>query len=103
MNYGHNLDPDMEKLISLLKKILKKHPPSAEQLAKLGDSKAFNLNICFLTFIPMSPDEMDELNDIYEEYLNRGDDASTREEAVDLEFRLTGDDLDFLKNNGLSF
>ena len=102
MNYGHNLDPDMEKLISLLKKILKKHPPSAEQLAKLGDSKAFNLNICFLTFVPMSAEELDELNEIYEEYLSRSDEEGRREE-VELEFRLTNDDLSFLKRNGLSF
>ena len=103
MEYGNNLDPDIEKLIKLLKKILKKHPKSLEQIAKMADPKAINVNVCFLTFVPMTPDDLEELNEVYEEYVSRTEEHGVWGEDSNLEFRLTQEDLDFLKQNGLHF
>ncbi|OGW76263.1 MAG: hypothetical protein A3J52_01850 [Omnitrophica bacterium RIFCSPHIGHO2_02_FULL_49_9] len=103
MNYGNNMDPDIEKLIQLFKKILKKHPQEAEHLSKIFDSKSINLNLCFLAFVPMSEEEVGELNEIYEDALSRSEDALQHDLEHNLEFRLTNGDLDFLKKNGIQF
>jgi hypothetical protein len=103
MNHGHNMDPDFEKLLQLLKKILRKHPQTAEQIAKLGSNKGFNLNICFLTFLPMTPDELEELSEMYEEQLRKTEESHAATGDADMEFRLTNEDMDFLKKNGLEF
>jgi len=103
MNYGHNMDPDIEKLIHLLKKILKKDPQGSEQLSKIFDNKALNINLCFLTFVPMSFDEVDELNELYEDVMSRGEDAFRRDLESELEFKLNHNDVEFLKKNGMYF
>ena len=99
MSQWNHMDPDIEKLVRLLKKIIKKHPQGAEQLQKALDSNALNLNLCFLTVVAMSPEEMDGWNQLYEDVMNRADDQGRH----DLEFEITHDDIDFLKENGLSF
>jgi hypothetical protein len=103
MNYGHNMDPDIEKLISLLKKILRKNPMNSDQVSKLGDFKGVNLNICFVTLLPMTPEELDEFNESLEDYLNGGEEQRSQDRDPDLEFKLNNRDLDFLKENGLQF
>jgi len=103
MNYGNNMDPDIEKLIKLFKKIMKKDPKTSEQLSKMLDNKAINVNLCFITFLPMSADDLDEFNEIYEDVLNRTEDGIKADTDSELEFELTLGDLDFLKKNGIEF
>lgn len=102
---NHNsMDGDIRKLLSLLKKILKNHPQGSDQLAQFMDQKSFNLNLCFLTFIPMSPEELMEFEEMYEDYLNEVEEtSSSRREDHKLEFKLSADDLDFLRKNGIQF
>lgn len=102
MGYGNHSDPDIEKLLLLLRKILKKHPEGSEQLAKMMKQNGLSLNLCFLTFVPMTSEEMDELNDMYETYMSRSKEVRQGEEG-ELEFGLTREDLDFLKRNGIQF
>jgi hypothetical protein len=102
MSYGSNMDPDFEKLIKLLRTIIKKHPKAAEQMQKMTDANtnSINLNICIMTLVPMTPEDLEELSDLYEDSLHRADGGDG---GPELEFKLTHEDLDFLKNNGLEF
>ena len=73
MNHDNNMEGDVTKLLALLKKILKNYPQGSDQIAKFMDQKSFNLNLCFLTFVPMSPEDLMEFEEMYEEYFNRSD------------------------------
>ena len=101
---AHNdMDGDIRKLLSLLKKILKNHPQGSEQISKFMDQKSFDLNLCFLTFVPMSPEDLMEFEEMYEEYLIRSEESSSDREAYQLEFKLNSEDVDFLRKNGICF
>ena len=105
---GHgDMESDIRKLLNLLKKILKNHPHGSEDVAKFLDQKSFNLNLCFLTFIPMTPEELMEFEEMYDDYLNQAENVIPRKDEAKtdprLEFRLTNDDLDFLKKHGMKF
>lgn len=102
MNHD-DMEGDIRKLLTLLKKILKSHPQNSEQFSKLLDQKAFNLNLCFLTFVPMSPDDLDELEDMYEEFLHQTDGLLHKRDSSKIEFKLNSDDIDFLKKHGIRF
>ena len=99
----NNMDGDIRKLLALLKKILKNHPQGSEQIAKFMDQKSFDLNLCFFTFVPMSPEDLMEFEEMYEEFLNRSEETSSDDENSKIEFKLNSEDLHFLKNNGIRF
>ena len=107
MNHPNDMDGDIKKLLTLLKKILKNHPQGWDQISKLmeqkGDPKSFNLNLCFFTFIPMSPEELMEFEEMYDDYLNEVEESISRHDDSKLEFKLNTDDIDFLKKNGIRF
>ena len=99
-----NMEGDIRKLLALLKKILKSHPQSSGELAKLMDEKSLNLNLCFFTFLPMSPDDLDDIEDMYQEFLNQTSGPnSSKEKHSKIEFKLSSDDIDFLKKHGIRF
>lgn len=95
-------EKNMAQLIKLLKKLM------ASQFRGGGPIKDFpmgtkagqgvNINFCFLSFFPMSPEELDDLEDLYEQYLSEEDKS-----AGDLSPDLTASDLDFLRKNGIRF
>ena len=94
---------DIAKLMQLLKKILKHHPASSE-IAKMMDQKSFNLNLCFLTFMPVTPEELEALEEMYEEYLKQPDVSGVpQKKSPKLEFRLNPEDIKFLKQYGIRF
>jgi hypothetical protein len=100
-----DMNSDVRKLLNLLKKILRNHPNGSEEAVKFLDQKSFNLNLCFLTFMPMSPEDMAEFEDLYEEWMIRseeGDLASRRREGK-IDFKLSSEDVDFLKRHGIKF
>lgn len=107
MNHPNDMDGDIKKLLTLLKKILKHHPQGSDQISKFLDQKteqkAFNLNLCFFTFIPMSPEELMEFEEMYDDYLSEVEESAVRRDDPKLEFKLSTDDLDFLKKNGIRF
>ena len=104
---GHDdMSSDIKKLLNLLKKILKNHPHGSEEVAQFLDQKSFNLNLCFLTFVPMSPEDLAEFEDLYEEWMARseeGVDSLLPQGDAKVEFKLNSEDLDFLKKNGIKF
>lgn len=101
---SHNdMSGDIRKLLVLLKKILKNHPQGSEQISKFIDQKSFNLNLCFLTFVPMDPEDLMEFEEMYEDYLSRSEESAFHREALKLEFKLNSEDADFLRKNGIRF
>lgn len=101
-----DMDGDISKLIALLKKILKHHPNGAEIAKWMGEQQnAVNLNMCFLTIVPMGSEDLDDLEDIYDDYLKNSDELLPIQEKKQpkLEFRLSSDDVYFLKENGIKF
>lgn len=102
MNQG-DMNEDVRKLLALLKKILKNHPQGSDQLAKFLDQKSFNLNLCFLTFMPMSPEDMMEFEEMYEEFLSRSEEPVHGRGDFKFELKLNPEDLDFLRKHGIRF
>ena len=71
-NGDRDFEHNMNQLIQLLKKILTSHPPQQGPLPEFESflkGQGINLNLCFFTFLPMSEEELDELEEIYEHYL----------------------------------
>ena len=96
-DFGNNIN----QLIQLLKKILTSHPPQQGHLPELESllkGQGINLNLCFFTFLPISEEELDELEEIYEHYLF---DEEKRPEELTTD--LNPSDLDFLRRNGIRF
>lgn len=106
MNH-HEMDGDIKKLLTLLKKILRNHPAGSEQISKFldqkKDSNSLNLNLCFFTFVPMSPEELMEFEELYDDYLNDTEESSVYGSEIKMEFKLNTTDLDFLKKHGIRF
>ncbi len=101
MNFDKNFEKNMNQLILLLRKIIS-NLPSAGALPKLPASfkdSGLNLNLCFFTFIPMLPEEIDELAESAE------DAEFFREEkrADDYSSHLNAEDIDFLRRHGIQF
>ena len=103
MSHDSGMDGDIRKLLTLLKKILKNHPQGSGPLTNFLDQKSLNLNLCFLTFVPMSPEDLDDLEDMYREFLNQMGESAPKRGEVKIEFKLNSDDIDFLKKNGIQF
>ena len=99
----NSMDGDSRKLLALLRKILKNHPQGSEQIAKFMDQKSFDLNLSFFTFVPMTPEDLMEFEEMYEEFLNRSEEMSSDDEDSKIEFKLNSEDLHFLRNNGIRF
>jgi len=100
---AHNpLDGDIANLIRLLRKILSSQPQGHELSKWLGDQPV-HLNLCLFAFLPVTGEEFEELEELYDDYLNRAGEPLTPQEGPRLEFRLSPDDLRFLKENGLRF
>ena len=94
-------DQNMNQLIWLLKKILKTIPthPQGDFPHFASPSKDGNiqLNLCFFTFLPIGPEDMDELEEIYDQYFFQD------EKGEDLSGELNAADRDFLRRNGIRF
>lgn len=96
-------DSNMNQLIWLLKKIIKALPSNGSFPQMPGSSNkdgSVNLNLCFFTFVPMAPEELDELEESYEQFF-AGDDKFERGEEVP--FELSPADLEFLRRNGIRY
>jgi hypothetical protein len=57
-----------------------------------------DVNIFLLNLAPLSPEEFEELDEIFEESI-----LSESHRSGELKYELNGEDLEFLKKNGLRF
>ena len=101
---GHDsMDGDIRKLLALLKKILKNHPQGSEQIAKSLGEQAFNLNLCFFSFIPIHSEDLAEFEEMYEELLSHSEGLLPKGETLKMDFKLSPEDVEFLKKHGMRF
>ncbi len=88
---------NMNHLVKLLKKIIG-HLPSQGPFSSVPGEKdsSINLNLCFFTFLPIGPEDLDELEEIYDQYF-------FDDKPEEFSSELTPSDLDFLRANGIQF
>ena len=93
-----DFNQNMHQLVCLLKKILKNLPlqDSMPQLPSLLKESGINVNLCFFTFLPISPEDLDDLEDLYDPLWHE-------ERAEDSGRELSADDREFLRRNGIRF
>lgn len=104
-NRERDSDNNITQLFQLLRKILGSQFKGGSGLPDLFSSQpknqgnpGINLNICFFPFFPMTPEEMDELEAMYEDLEGSADDSEE-----DLSNELTSSDFDFLRRHGIKF
>lgn len=101
MNFDSDFNQDMKKFIQMLKKLLRNHPLQEkikDPQDSAGASSEINMNIFIFPLIPLTPEEMDELEEIYDPYGMEDDKG-----AEELNSNLTESDLDFLRRYGIRF
>lgn len=100
MSFDADFNQDMKKFIQMLKKLLKNHPvqDKIRDPQESPNSSDINMNIFIFPLIPLTPEEMDELEEVYDPY---GFDEDKNVE--ELSANLTESDLDFLRRYGIRF
>lgn len=100
MSFDADFNQDMKKFIQMLKKLLKNHPvqDKIRDPQESQSSSDVNMNIFIFPLIPLTPEEMDELEEVYDPY-GFDEDKS----AEELSANLTESDLDFLRRYGIRF
>jgi hypothetical protein len=106
-NFNHDEDfgKNMNKLLNLLRKIMKHQKFDNDELKTMfqdiaKDKNSINFNV-FFALMPMSPEEMEDLNVEFEELF---EDEGYRDPIdADLTFELSSRDEEFLKKHGIKF
>ncbi|MBP9865567.1 MAG: hypothetical protein KBC91_04090 [Candidatus Omnitrophica bacterium] len=101
-NRERDSDNNITQLLQLIRKIIGsqfKNGAGAPDIFSLPQkNQGINLNLCLFSFFPMTPDELDELEAMYEDLEGPED-----EPAGDLSSELTSSDVDFLRRHGIKF
>jgi sugar-specific transcriptional regulator TrmB len=104
MNFDKEFEQNMKQLMRLLKKIMSQYPMEGKSPSEMikffkdMKDKSPDVNIFFLNMSPLSPEELDEIEGMFEEgamgeYLRSGE----------LKCELNDDDQVFLKQHGIRF
>lgn len=94
----------MLQLLELLKGIMKHSPSAHSQFMNLFEGKSgdkMNINICFFNFIPVTPEELGEFEDLYDDIAESAE--GSNDEDFFSDFRWTKSDAEFLRRHGMSF
>ena len=91
---------NMSQLMKLLKKIIA-NLPSQENLPALGRSlKNADISVnLFFTFLPITPEELDELEDAFDHFLFHRCEGAHDDSPAEL----SPADLEFLRRHGIRF
>lgn len=107
MNPQDEFNKNIQKLMGLLEKLLKsqKQDTGIDLNELTNGKKSVNLNLCIFNFLSMSPEDMDDLEEVFEDMYAGGDSMqqNSRGQEVELKFELNAKDEDFLKVNGIQF
>ena len=106
MDPHEEFNRNMQKLMVLLGKILKsqKEQVGMDFSEIFNSKKNVNLNLCIFTFLPMTPEDMDDLEEVFEDMYVSGEGITASSSGEpELKFELNARDVDFLKNNGIRF
>jgi len=95
-----DFESSVRQLIKLLRKIMKSYP---DQLNLTKSKPQFqdqgvNLNVFFFNLLPLSDEDWDELEEIYETYFHDDDPRK-----LDINTQLNAEDREFLKKHGIQF
>ena len=95
---NREFENNMNQLMRVLKKLLKNLPgqPPFPPFQGKSPEGGVNLNLCFFTFLPMSPEDYEAFEEAYEQSLHE-------ERADDFVPELTPSDVEFLRRNGIRF
>lgn len=101
MGFEKEFEANMKQLMRLLKKMMAQYPGlGKEEVAKLlKHSKDLpDVNIFLLNLAPLSPEEFDDLEEIFEEslFVEGG-------KSGELKYEISGDDEEFLRRHGIRF
>ena len=104
-NNDENFAQNMNKLLNLLRKIMKHQKIDNDELKIMfqeiaKDKNSINFNV-FFALMPMSPDELDEMSIDFEEMFE--DEVYRDDPDAELRFELSNRDEDFLKKHGIKF
>jgi len=105
MDFDKEFEQNMKQLMILLKKIMSSQHPMegkspAEMMKFLREmkDKSSDVNIFILNMAPLSPEEFDEIEEMFE-----GGAMSEHHRSGELKCELNDDDHVFLKQNGIRF
>ncbi len=104
MSFEKEFEQNMKQLMRLLKKIMGQYPMDgknpAEMMKFLKDikDKSPDVNIFFLNMSPFSPEEFEEMEEMFEEGA-----MSEHYRSGELKCELNADDKAFLKQHGIRF
>ena len=97
-------EQNMNQLIRFLSKMIKNIPnfPQGGPPKFSGKDKdsGVNVNFCFFTFLPVNPEDLEEMDEIYERFLAE---EEKMQNNCELSGELSPSDLDFLRRNGIRF
>lgn len=97
---GKDFDQNMNQLVHLLKKIIKGLPfgSNPQTYPSKDKSEGININFCFFNFLPITDEEIEEMDAIYDQFL-----AQEEGKAAEFNPELNPSDMDFLRRNGIRF
>lgn len=102
-NRERDSDNHITQLLQLLRKILgsqfKNNAGLPDFFSSPQKNQSINLNVCLFSFFPMTPEELDELESIYDDL----EGAEEDELSEDFSSELTSSDFDFLRRHGIKF
>lgn len=104
MSFEKDFEQNMKQLMKLLKKIMAQYPlqgNSPEEIMKTlanAKDKGTDVNIFFLNLSPLSPEEFEELEEMFENGL-----VNEHFKSGELKCELDSEDQEFLKRHGIRF
>lgn len=108
---NEDMGKNINKLLALLKKIIAQEnsqshpnskspiPPDLQNLLK--DNKNVQVNLCMFAFLPVHPEDLEEMEGVYEETMSLDMDETKDKDSLSME--INDQDVDFLKKHGLKF
>lgn len=96
MSFEKDFEQNMKQLMQILKKLMLYYPSLEKnpKWQKALNDKDTDLNVFMFNFFPLPTEELDEIEDMFEQ-------AVTREE--DFKCELNSADEEFLKKHGIQF
>jgi hypothetical protein len=104
MSLDNEFEQNMKQLMNLLKKIMSQYPMEgktpADMMKLLNEAKdkSLDVNIFFLNMSPLSPEEFEEIEEMFEEGA-----MSEHLRSGELKCELNDADQVFLKRHGIRF
>ncbi|MCM8775749.1 MAG: hypothetical protein NC930_05305 [Candidatus Omnitrophica bacterium] len=105
MDFENDFEKNMKQLVKLLRKIMAHQfpdVPPAKQKSYFEDS-ATQFNLFILNFLPLLPEDFDELEEYLGDALLEKEDWGHKEGSSDLKNQLSRSDLEFLRRHGIRF